>query len=112
MSGSLTFASMQRWLGSMRQSPNAARSHARRSVVVRSGGSLALSFLSRHARRRQMALRRRQKQCAGRLRADGLSYRQTQKRNPTMAETVKVWFDKEGDFLEVRFSEKPGFMRE
>ena len=29
-----------------------------------------------------------------------------------MAETVKVWFDKEGDFLEVRFSEKPGFMRE
>ncbi len=29
-----------------------------------------------------------------------------------MAQTVKVWFDKEGDFLEVRFSEKPGFMRE
>lgn len=28
-----------------------------------------------------------------------------------MAQTVKVWFDKEGDFLEVRFSEKPGFMR-
>ncbi len=29
-----------------------------------------------------------------------------------MAQTVKIWFDKEGDFLEVRFSEKPGYMRE
>lgn len=29
-----------------------------------------------------------------------------------MAQTVKVWFDKEGDFLEVRFSDKAGFMRE
>ena len=29
-----------------------------------------------------------------------------------MAQTVKVWFDKEGDFLEVRFSEKPGYLRE
>jgi hypothetical protein len=25
---------------------------------------------------------------------------------------VKVWFDAEGDFLEVRFSDAPGFMRE
>lgn len=29
-----------------------------------------------------------------------------------MAQQVKVWFDGEGDFLEVRFSEKAGFMRE
>jgi uncharacterized protein YuzE len=29
-----------------------------------------------------------------------------------MAQKVKVWFDAEGDFLEVRFSEKAGFMRE
>ena len=29
-----------------------------------------------------------------------------------MAQTVKVWFDKEGDFLEVRFSENSGYMRE
>ncbi len=29
-----------------------------------------------------------------------------------MAQNVKVWFDKEGDFLEVRFSDKAGFMRE
>ncbi len=29
-----------------------------------------------------------------------------------MAESVKIWFDKEGDFLEVMFSDKPGFMRE
>jgi uncharacterized protein YuzE len=29
-----------------------------------------------------------------------------------MAQQVKVWFDAEGDFLEVRFSDKPGFMRD
>jgi hypothetical protein len=28
-----------------------------------------------------------------------------------MAGQVKIWFDAEGDFLEVRFSESPGFMR-
>ncbi len=29
-----------------------------------------------------------------------------------MDSTVKIWFDKEGDFLEVLFSDRPGFMRE
>ena len=29
-----------------------------------------------------------------------------------MAQTVKIWFDREGDYLEVLFSEKPGYMRE
>ena len=29
-----------------------------------------------------------------------------------MAGHVKIWFDVEGDFLEVLFSEKPGYMRE
>ena len=29
-----------------------------------------------------------------------------------MAEKLKIWFDPEGDFLEVRFSEAPGYMRE
>ena len=29
-----------------------------------------------------------------------------------MADYVKIWFDKEGDFLEVLFSDKPGYMRE
>lgn len=29
-----------------------------------------------------------------------------------MAEKLRVWFDPEGDFLEVRFSDAPGFMRE
>ena len=29
-----------------------------------------------------------------------------------MAQRIKVWFDAEGDFLEVLFSEKAGFMRE
>ena len=28
-----------------------------------------------------------------------------------MAQKIKVWYDREGDFLEVLFSEKPGFMR-
>ncbi len=29
-----------------------------------------------------------------------------------MAQKVKIWFDAEGDFLEVLFSDKAGFMRE
>ncbi len=28
-----------------------------------------------------------------------------------MAEKIKVWFDAEGDFLEVRFSDSPGYMK-
>ncbi len=29
-----------------------------------------------------------------------------------MAQDVKVWFDREGDFLEVRFSDAAGYLRE
>ena len=29
-----------------------------------------------------------------------------------MADKVKVWFDPEGDFLEVQFTDAPGYMRE
>ena len=29
-----------------------------------------------------------------------------------MANKVKLWFDPEGDFLEVTFSDAPGYMRE
>ena len=29
-----------------------------------------------------------------------------------MARKLKIWFDPEGDFLEVTFSEKAGYMRE
>ncbi len=29
-----------------------------------------------------------------------------------MAQKVKIWYDAEGDFLEVLFSDEPGFMRE
>jgi uncharacterized protein YuzE len=29
-----------------------------------------------------------------------------------MAQTIKVWYDAEGDFLEVLFSDRPGYMRE
>lgn len=29
-----------------------------------------------------------------------------------MAQDLKIWFDAEGDFLEVLFSDEPGYMRE
>ena len=29
-----------------------------------------------------------------------------------MAEKVKVWFDREADYLEVQFEEAPGYMKE
>jgi hypothetical protein len=29
-----------------------------------------------------------------------------------MADKVKVWFDAEADFLEVRFNDSPGYMKE
>jgi hypothetical protein len=29
-----------------------------------------------------------------------------------MAEKLKIWFDAEADFLEVRFSDDPGYFRE
>ena len=29
-----------------------------------------------------------------------------------MADKIRVWFDAEGDFLEVRFSDAPGYMKE
>ena len=29
-----------------------------------------------------------------------------------MAQKVKIWYDAEGDFLEVLFSDQPGYMRE
>jgi uncharacterized protein YuzE len=29
-----------------------------------------------------------------------------------MVSTVKIWFDAEADFLEILFSDAPGFMRE
>lgn len=29
-----------------------------------------------------------------------------------MAEKVKVWFDAEADYLDVRFSDSPGYMKE
>ena len=32
-------------------------------------------------------------------------------RQANMAQRMKVWFDLEGDFLEVTFSDDPGYMR-
>ena len=29
-----------------------------------------------------------------------------------MADKVKIWFDREGDFLEVQFKQAPGYMKE
>src|SRR5207245_8933616 len=42
----------------------------------------------------------------------GLFDRSNQSWRTDMAEKVKIWFDKDGDFLEVLFSDKPGYMRE
>lgn len=28
-----------------------------------------------------------------------------------MADKVRIWYDREGDFLEVTFAERPGYMR-
>jgi hypothetical protein len=33
-------------------------------------------------------------------------------RDSIMAQKIKVWYDPEGDFLEVLFSDKPGYMRQ
>jgi hypothetical protein len=29
-----------------------------------------------------------------------------------MSQRIKIWFDAEGDFLEVLFSDKPGYLRD
>jgi hypothetical protein len=41
-----------------------------------------------------------------------ISHGQVESRRNPMAEKLKVWFDPEGDFLEVQFSDAPAFMRE
>jgi uncharacterized protein YuzE len=38
--------------------------------------------------------------------------RQSKKRTALMAHKVKVWYDAEGDFMEVAFSDEAGSMRE
>jgi hypothetical protein len=46
-------------------------------------------------------------------RPDRLSNRQGEERSHIMAESkVTVWFDPEGDYLEVIFDKKPGYFRE
>ena len=81
------------------------------SLVVqsRSDPAAELPFLPRHTRRRQMAV------CGGKVcrrrcvRVDGVSDRPTQERRTVMADQVRIWFDAEGDFLEVRFSDAAGY---
>lgn len=46
------------------------------------------------------------------VRGDGVFDGQTKERQTGMAQQVRVWYDAEADFLEVRFSDQPGFMRE
>ncbi len=50
-----------------------------------------------------------------RLASDGISDRSHQEGIPAMAEPqrrVKIWYDSEGDYLEVIFEQKPGYFRE
>jgi hypothetical protein len=49
---------------------------------------------------------------AGCICIDGVSDRQTEERKTNMADKVKVWYDPEGDFLEVTFANRAGYMRE
>jgi uncharacterized protein YuzE len=35
----------------------------------------------------------------------------TKEKKTNMADKVKIWYDREGDFLEVTFAERPGHMR-
>jgi len=46
------------------------------------------------------------------LRRHRLSHRQTKNRRHIMADKLKVWFDAEADYLEVRFSEAAGYEKE
>jgi hypothetical protein len=51
-------------------------------------------------------------QCSRCIHPHGLSNGQAEKGRAAMANQVKIWFDAEGDFLEVLFSDAPGYMRE
>tara|TARA_B110000263_G_C14866434_1_gene310981 strand:+ start:24 stop:323 length:300 start_codon:yes stop_codon:yes gene_type:complete len=56
--------------------------------------------------------------CCGKIRrgrrfhSDGVLDGQAKKRRTITADKVKVWFDAEGDFLEVRFTDDVGYMKE
>ncbi|MBT3914110.1 MAG: DUF2283 domain-containing protein [Verrucomicrobia bacterium] len=47
-----------------------------------------------------------------RFHSDGVLDGQAKKRRTVTADKVKVWFDAEGDFLEVRFTDHVGYMKE
>ena len=82
------------------------------ALVVQSWSDSTAELKPRHTRRRQMAV------CGGKVchrrcvRIDSVPDGQTQERRTIMADKVKVWFDAEGDFLEVRFSDAAGYMKE
>jgi len=44
--------------------------------------------------------------------AYGLPYRRNKKRGRDMEKHIKVWYDAEGDYLEVLFEKKAGFFKE
>ena len=58
-----------------------------------------------------MVVRRGKVPFNGRVCGDGLSYRPIEGGVDYMADKVKVWFDPEGDYLEVQFRQGAGFMR-
>jgi uncharacterized protein YuzE len=60
----------------------------------------------------QMAVRCRKMLGRRCLRRHRISHRQTQDRRHIMADKLKVWFDAEADFLEVRFSDAAGYEKE
>src|SRR3990172_9738388 len=81
--------------------------HQRRTVAP------VLPALYGNEGRRQVRVRRGQVRCSRRLHTDRIPHRQTTARRHHMAtKVVKLWFDREGDFLEVLFEDKEGFFRE
>jgi hypothetical protein len=56
--------------------------------------------------------------CCGKVRrgrrfhSDGVLDGQAKKRRTVTADKVKVWFDAEGDFLDVRFTDDVGYMKD
>lgn len=86
---------------------------ARRRFGYRCGHTALIPILGPDTRRVQVPLRGRQGAADRRLRDHRVLYGQGKERACTVAERrLKIWYDREGDFLEVMFEDRPGYFRE
>src|SRR6266446_6115986 len=82
-------------------------------VLERCGSAAILSLLRGNAGRGQASVRRGQGAGGRRFRGHRLPDRQGKERKAAMAERkLKIWYDREGDYLEVIFDQREGFFRE